>query len=172
MQRKNILNIISITVVSCIFVVFLNIIYDINKYNEISSSINIKSSYMNVPSNRIVIESLNINVPILEGIEKSVLDKNAVGLYTQYSSFDDNNIPIILAGHNNKEVFKNLYNIKINDDVDIIYDGAQYLFKVEKIFIVSKDDTDFIEDTYNEKKLILITCKEKDTRFIVICNKL
>lgn len=172
MQKRKILNVINIFLIIIAFIISLNYIYNDNSSKTIENKINIKNSYRRISDNRILIESLNINLPIEEGINKELLDKNVVGLYKEYSSFSDDNIPIILAGHNNKSVFRNLYNIKLNDIVNVTYDDNEYFFKVEKVLIVNSNDTSTLENVYNEKKLILITCKEEDTRFIVICNKI
>jgi len=78
---------------------------------------------------------------------------------------------MVIAGHSgNGKVafFKNLYKLKLNDEVFIYYNGIKYIYKIVDIYNEEKDGTISV----NKKQattLVLTTCSQTDkTKQIVI----
>ena len=109
------------------------------------------------------IDRLNIRREIVYGINDFNL-LNHVTLSEKSKSLKSDNI--ILAGHAIKNIFLNLKDIKINDEIKIISDKVRY-YEVYDILIVNKANVGVIDNS----DLILITCKNNDERIIVKANK-
>ncbi len=114
----------------------------------------------------IVISSLNIKKGIVFDTTDYVLNQNVVGIHKTSAGIDDSFGNVILAGHNNIDVFKNLLKIKIDDEIEIISKSSCYKYKVYQIDIYNLDEYSYFNKT-EDKILTLITCYTKDKRFVV-----
>ena len=103
----------------------------------------------------IEINSVDIKRGIVEGISDSILNNNDIGMIR------DNNI--ILAGHAVENVFGNLKNISIFDNVKIQLYDKEYHFIVYDKVIVDKDNLDYLG-----ADLVLITCTNDNKRLLVL----
>jgi len=82
---------------------------------------------------------------------------------------------LIIAGHSgtgSKAFFKNLHKVKVDDLVNVYYEGVIYVYKVVDIYEVDKTGEVEINSDSSSTTLTLITCKPKnDTKqIIVICE--
>lgn len=119
----------------------------------------------------LAIESINIKAYILNGTDDTVLNKNVIGVHKASVLLDDSIGNIILAGHNNKTVFGNLRNIKVNDQIILMTKIACYKFKVIDITIYNKNDYSYYKYIENEKLLTLITCYGNNDYRLVVTAK-
>lgn len=115
----------------------------------------------------IKIEKYNIKNYIMEGTSSDVLNKNVVGKHPASVELDSLFGNIILAGHNNKNVFKNLLKMQINDKIEIITHRTCYLYQVTKIDYISKDDFKYFNYLNDKKIITLITCLNENKRIII-----
>lgn len=130
-------------------------------------NINIKEESLLITNgnyNYLEIPKYNIK-KIIEKSDES-LDKNYLYLY---SSFEDNNI--VLAGHNNRIVFKKIHNLNINDEIKLNYGGVNYIYKVIKNTVIRSNDLQYLENTH-EQILTLITCVGNDNYRRIVISKL
>ena len=75
---------------------------------------------------------------------------------------------IILAGHNNKYVFSNLYKLDIGDEIILNDFTNKYIFKVYETKYINIKDKTVLDNVYNEKIITLITCTNNNqTRYVV-----
>ena len=75
---------------------------------------------------------------------------------------------IILAGHNNKYVFSNLYKLNIGDEIIVGDFNYEYLFKVYDISKVNIKNKSILDNVYDKKILTLITCTSNNQiRYVV-----
>lgn len=121
----------------------------------------------------LIIEALDINLPIYYGDSKEVL-KKGIG---QFGTFPGFNIRTILSGHNSKIFLNNLKNIKIDDIITIKTNYGIFEYAVSKIEILNEDQFSLLEK--NDKKMLIIyTCYPfdeivySDQRFIVYANQI
>lgn len=133
-------------------------------YESYNHSKTIDSIFINGKPNNtnyigyINIDRVNIKRGIVNGVSKQILDNNDVGMIS------NNNI--ILAGHAVDNVFAKLFNVKINDTIDIYLYDILYKYKVYKKVIVEKDNFEHLNND-----LVLITCTNDDKRLLVIAKK-
>jgi len=120
----------------------------INKINLEKGLVSKNSCYNNV----------NKNIQILKESDMPDVDKGN----------------LILAGHSGSgytAFFKNLYKLKINDDVSVFYNGYEYKYKIVNIYDIDKTGTAHIVRNANKNTLTLITCREKTNKqIIIICE--
>ncbi|MBR4177800.1 MAG: sortase [Bacilli bacterium] len=80
----------------------------------------------------------------------------------------------ILAGHSgNSRVsyFKNLYKLAQDDEINIIYQGKEYKYKVVNIYDIEKTGTANIVRNKEKTTLTLITCRHNTNKqIVVICE--
>lgn len=127
-----------------------------------------KDTYIEDVLGKIEIPKINVLNKIKEGTETSLLDENYVG-HIKESSLNFNDT-IILAGHNNKYVFKNLYKLKVKDE--IILTLSNVTFKYNVILNTEIEVNDYTYFKMMKKTLILITCtKDQNKRRIVIAKR-
>lgn len=113
----------------------------------------------------IEINRLNIKREIVLGINSENL-KEHVTLSNESKNLSSDHI--VLAGHGIKNIFGNLYKIKIGDSIKITsFNEITEYFVVEKV-IVSKYNTKIIQ----EGELVLITCTMDDKRLIIKAKKI
>ena len=149
---------ISLIIVSIILYLILkfSIWHDDFEHNKVIDRIFIKGE--KVETNYIgyiQIDSVDIKRGIVQGINDDILNNNDVGIIR------DNNI--ILAGHAVENVFGNLNNISIFDEIKVqLYDKKYYYVVYEKI-IVEKDNLQYLNSD-----LVLITCTNDDKRLLVL----
>ncbi len=82
---------------------------------------------------------------------------------------------LILASHSGNSAisyFKNLYKLKVNDDVYVNYEGKEYHYKITKIYTDKKDGKVKVIRNKDVTTLTLITCTKNDktTQTIYICE--
>lgn len=132
---------------------------------EIYQKNKIKDNIYKIELGKIEIPSITLNNKIVSGTNKNILDQNYVG-HIKESSLNFNET-IILAGHNNKYVFKRLKELKRGNKIYLtIYDETKKYCVLNKIEIYYNDYTYFKKQ---ENTLILITCtKDKNKRLIII----
>lgn len=83
---------------------------------------------------------------------------------------DKENSYVFIAGHNgNSKIsyFKNLYKIKLKDEVIITLNGKEYFYEIVDIYDIIKNGKALIKNDY-KNIVVLITCKgyNKQTIFI------
>lgn len=74
---------------------------------------------------------------------------------------------LILAGHSGYgylAFFKNLYKLKIEDDVKVLYNDYTYIYKIVDIYTVPKTGKIAINRNKNINTLTLITCTKNDDK--------
>ena len=116
-------------------------------------------------------------------LEHGFLDKNNkynnvnknIYVHPTSSYPDINNSNLILASHSGTSsisYFKNLYKLKINDDVYVNYNNKDYHYKVRRIYKDTKDGSVAIRRDYDTTTLTLITCtkNDKNTQTVYICE--
>lgn len=138
-----------------------SIIYD--QHNSVNRDFTNNLGYL-------LIDRLNIDKDIKRGTSLHVLNSNSVGLYENGVELNDESGQIILAGHNNKYVFKNLFRIKQGDTIKIITYNKEYVYKVYKKVVVSFYDSSYFKVGDSDKEVILITCVNKDKRLLVFAK--
>ena len=132
--------------------------YDVTIDKEIKEEVNIDlgSWYIEIPS-------INLKAPISEGTSMEILN-TYVGHFEE-TSLENGNIG--LAAHNRgyeKNYFKDLKSVKIDDEINYNYEGFQKKYKVDKIEIIENTDWSYLEST-DENKITLITCVENEPNF-------
>lgn len=82
---------------------------------------------------------------------------------------------LIIAGHSGSSsvsFFKDLYKLKLEDEVFITYNGNEYKYKIKNIYTDLKDGDVVIRRNKDITTLTLITCTkgDKNTQTIYICE--
>lgn len=144
-----------------------NTIPIIEKEQEPEETNEIPNNYLGY----IIIPKYNIKKLIKLGTEDYILNQNIVGLYNNGNNLDSKEGQIILAGHNNKDVFKNIAKLKTNDEIKIITVDKTYTYKVTKTKIISINDYNDFVNYKKAKELVLITCMSKNTRLLVFAKE-
>lgn len=155
-------------------IIFLIILITILLFKSISTiyTTNVQvsepfDSILKVELGKIEIPSVSIDNIVIEGTKKEVLDQNYVG-HVKESSLDFNKT-IILAGHNNKKVFKRLKELKKQDEIYLtIYQETRKYCVISNLEIEDTNYTYFkdVKDT-----LILITCTKDELKRRIIVAK-
>lgn len=155
-------------------IIFLIILITILLFKSISNiyTTNVQvseqfDSILKVELGKIEIPSVSIDNIVIEGTKKEVLDQNYVG-HVKESSLDFNKT-IILAGHNNKKVFKRLKELKKQDEIYLtIYQETRKYCVISNLEIEDTNYTYFkdVKDT-----LILITCTKDELKRRIIVAK-
>ena len=153
---------VSLIIISIFFLILLKLdnYFEKNTHSQIIERIFIKGEKLeNNYIGYIEINSVNIKRGIINGINDEILNNNDIGMIR------DNNI--ILAGHAVENVFGNLKNISVFDEVKIhLYDKDYYFMVYDKI-VVSKNNLDYLN-----ADLVLITCTNDNKRLLVLGNKI
>lgn len=114
------------------------------------------------------IPKINLKMEVLKAdAEFSNLNSNLV----YYNYFNPNN-KIIIFGHSGVgfgTYFNRLDELKINDTAYLIINKRKYYYYVNDVYEVSKGATYILENEYNSKKLLLVTCikNNKNKRLVV-----
>ena len=120
----------------------------------------------------IYIPKLNYKNVISKGDEKEILDKNIVLMISNKEVINKEYGNIILAGHNNKYVFSNMYDLSINDEIIISDFTNVYSFIVYKIDYVNIKNKEVLDNVYDKKILTLITCTNNNQIRYIVLSKL
>ena len=100
--------------------------------------------------------------------EKDSLDKNLVQMISKEETFNNDKGNIILAGHNNKYVFSNIYRLSINDEIIISDFNNTYSYIIYETKYINIKDKSILDNIYDKKILTLITCTNNNQiRFII-----
>ena len=105
---------------------------------------------------------------IKHGDYNEILNQNLVLMISNKETLESEYGNIILAGHNNKYVFSNLYKLNIGDEIIVGDFNYEYLFKVYDISKVNIKNKSILDNVYDNKILTLITCTSNNQiRYVV-----
>lgn len=176
MKRKTIiigLIIIFITLITIFILYYFN-----NKNKEKTPEEIIDEKTVNILSEEntdiignLKIESIDLNAPIKDGTEMSVL-KTAIGHFNDTPYFNGN---ICLAAHNrgyNQNFFEKLNEVQKGDKVEYITKYATYEYEVTDIKIIEETDLTVLNPTEKDQ-ITMITCiaNQRDKRLCVVASK-
>lgn len=117
----------------------------------------IDPSYLN---GVVVVPSVNIKLPILEGISNNNLNYGA-GTMKPNQQLGKGNYA--LAGHyayNHSALFTPLENVQIGAKVYMTDKNNVYEYKVQKKYVVDPTHTEVIKDKKGKKMMTLVTCND------------
>ena len=102
------------------------------------------------------------------GDYNEILNQNLVLMISNKETLESEYGNIILAGHNNKYVFSNLYKLNTDDEIIVSDFNYEYLFKVYDISKVNIKNKNILDNVYDKKILTLITCTSNNQiRYVV-----
>lgn len=102
------------------------------------------------------------------GDYNEILNQNLVLMISNKETLESEYGNIILAGHNNKYVFSNLYKLNKDDEIIVSDFNYEYLFKVYNISKVNIKNKSILDNVYDKKILTLITCTSNNQiRYVV-----
>ena len=102
------------------------------------------------------------------GDYNEILNQNLVLMISNKEKLESEYGNIILAGHNNKYVFSNLYKLNKDDEIIVSDFNYEYLFKVYDISKVNIKNKSILDNVYDKKILTLITCTSNNQiRYVV-----
>ena len=102
------------------------------------------------------------------GDYNEILNQNLVLMISNKEKLEREYGNIILAGHNNKYVFSNLYKLNKDDEIIVSDFNYEYLFKVYDISKVNIKNKSILDNVYDKKILTLITCTSNNQiRYVV-----
>lgn len=105
---------------------------------------------------------------IKNGDYNEILNQNLVLMISNKETLESEYGNIILAGHNNKYVFSNLYKLNKDDEIIVSDFNYEYLFKVYDISKVNIKNKSILDNVYDKKILTLITCTSNNQiRYVV-----
>ena len=105
---------------------------------------------------------------IKNGDYNKILNQNLVLMISNKETLESKYGNIILAGHNNKYVFSNLYKLNKDDEIIVSDFNYEYLFKVYDISKVNIKNKSILDNVYDKKILTLITCTSNNQiRYVV-----
>ena len=105
---------------------------------------------------------------IKNGDYNEILNQNLVLMISNKETLESEYGNIILAGHNNKYVFSNLYKLNKDDEIIVSDFNYEYLFKVYDIFKMNIKNKSILDNVYDKKILTLITCTSNNQiRYVV-----
>lgn len=105
---------------------------------------------------------------IKNGDCNEILNQNLVLMISNKETLESKYGNIILAGHNNKYVFSNLYKLNKDDEIIVSDFNYEYLFKVYDISKVNIKNKSILDNVYDKKILTLITCTSNNQiRYVV-----
>lgn len=105
---------------------------------------------------------------IKNGDYNEILNQNLVLMISNKETLESEYGNIILAGHNNKYVFSNLYKLNKDDEIIVSDFNYEYLFKVYDISKINIKNKSILDNVYDKKILTLITCTSNNQiRYVV-----
>ena len=102
------------------------------------------------------------------GDYNEILNQNLVLMISNKETLESEYGNIILAGHNNKYVFSNLYKLNKDDEIIVSDFNYEYLFKVYDISKVNIKNKSILDNVYDKKILTLITCTNYGQERLVV----
>jgi len=121
------------------------------------------------------ISSINLELPLYHGDTLDIL-RYGVGHYAG-SYFPGENGSIVLAAHNNVGFLRNLPEVKIAEQIEIITTYGKFIYEVTKTKIALESDLSSFPIQSEEELLILYTCYpvtaigHTEKRYIVYAKK-
>ena len=123
-----------------------------------------------------------IKIPKI-GVEKGLCEKNAacndvnknIQILNDASYPDVVNGNFILAGHagsGRTAYFKNVDELKMDDEIFVVYNGFEYKYKIVNIYDVEKTGTASIIRNKEKTTLTLITCRHNTNKQIIVVSEL
>lgn len=109
---------------------------------------------------------------IVNGTDKKVLDKSLVGIYKTSANLDDEFGNVILAGHNNNNVFAKLHYMRINDPIKIVTHNNTYTFVIKEKHSISENDYSYFKQVKDKKILTLVTCQNNNKERLIVIAEL
>lgn len=102
------------------------------------------------------------------GDYNEILNQNLVLMISNKETLESEYGNIILAGHNNKYIFSNLYKLNKDDEIIVSDFNYEYLFKVYDISKINIKNKSILDNVYDKKILTLITCTSNNQiRYVV-----
>lgn len=108
---------------------------------------------------RIKIPQIKVNLLLIEGVSKKVLELGAGHMGGTALPGEVGNCAI--AGHRNYtfgQIFNRLNEVKLGDEIFLEVEEENYTYKVSAINIVNPEDLSILEQPKDKKKVTLITC--------------
>ena len=123
-----------------------------------------------------------IKIPKI-GVEKGLCKKGSscnnvnqnIQILNEASYPDVANGNFILAGHSGSgrtAYFKNVYKLKIDDEINVVYGGYEYKYKIVNIYDIEKTGTASIVRNREKTTLTLITCRHNTNKQIIVISEL
>ena len=105
------------------------------------------------------IPRINLNMPIVQGIDDSALDLGAGHIVE--SDYPGQIGNCVLTGHRSYtygKMFNRLNEIEIGDEVEIGFEGVSFIYEVYHKKIIAPDDLSVLNRNEKDRVLTLITC--------------
>ncbi len=106
------------------------------------------------------IKSVDINMPVFFGDTMAIL-KKGVG-HSSGSYFPGEGGAILYMGHNNKNMLRNLADVKLEDTVTVKTSYGLFKYKVFKTDIIKYTEIDKVPINRDEEILMIYTCYPKN----------
>ena len=100
----------------------------------------------------------------------NIVDKNIEVLINSDMPDVTNGI-LAIAGHSGSgrtAYFKNLYKLKVNDEINVYYNNTKYIYKVNKNYEVDKNGIIDVSRDKEQTTLVLTTCSKNKTKQVVV----
>lgn len=133
------------------------------------SKTNDSENYINSYLAVIEIPSLNLKTGIvMSNSSFTTMDRN-VSIYPTSTMPDQHGNFILFAhsGNSRTSYFKNIWNLKIEDEIYIYYHNVKYVYKVSNVSEVSMYNNKPIENE-GKDKITLITCNPQDNSVRIV----
>lgn len=143
---------------------------NVQRVGETKVSKSVDPRYMN---GMIIVPSVNIKLPILEGMSNTNLNYGA-GTMKPHQQMGKNNYA--LAGHhayNENALFTPLMHLPKHAKIYLTDKDKVYEYQTTKQFVVDKSQGQVINDVNNKKMVTLVTCTDVEgTKRLIIQGKL
>lgn len=191
MRKKSKIIIINLFLISIVFIILVFVLFDIYKENKIGkSNYNVQGVSTNVNKNeekkyvkedvlleykgykvisKLEIPKIDLETYVLEKYLEETLNVSVVKFYGANPNEIGN---FCIAGHNfkNKNMFRNLKNLSIGDNLFIIDNKkGRVEYEIFDIYIVNPEDVACLsQETKGEKQVTLITCTNDSKERIIV----
>lgn len=191
MRKKSKIIIINLFLISIVFIILVFVLFDIYKENKIGkSNYNVQGVSTNLNKNeekkyvkedvlleykgykvisKLEIPKIDLETYVLEKYLEETLNVSVVKFYGANPNEIGN---FCIAGHNfkNKNMFRNLKNLSIGDNLFIIDNKkGRVEYEIFDIYIVNpKDVACLSQETKGEKQVTLITCTNDSKERIIV----
>lgn len=162
---------------------------DIKEFYDTTSHNNyIENSTMDIEEQKVSKENTIDNVIAIINIPKINLERGLYDINSEQNNVDYNveildgsimpneeNSHLFLASHSGSSkyaYFNDLSKLEIGDKINLFFEGTKYIYEVNKIFEVEKDEKIDINGLSNVKMLTLITCHIGTNKQIVVNSHL